>query len=550
MMVYGGRVYLLTIPLVLLLSAGSFQAAEPPKSYGGVTPTWTDETLKPDPLPSASVKKASSQIPWKRAPREWDRMLDYYTTNDILPGVAVLIDSPNWGGRFMSSGRAHIEDPSMELLPSTQFRIGSCTKIFIAVLILQLDAEHKLNLEDRIAEHLPPEVIAEISNGETLTILQCLDMTSGLFSYTNEEYLGEVTADNAMYDFKQVQILTIAKNEGTLTTEEPGGTSDGERKFYTYTNTGYLICGLIAEAILKKPLPQCLRDKVFNPSGIDDTFFAADYRVTKRTAHGYTGLKEFGFWIDCTRYNQDVPWAAGAIVSTPFDMVKFYRDLLTTEKLLPKESLAKLLQMNFVGGHQGYGKGILEELLPSGTSYGHGGTALGYLTAVWYYPERELLYLQFFNTFNNKYTRAELCYRALDYVLGACEEPIPAIGAKDVELKDATLRLAWHAGDYYGQVHHVYIGTDEEAVDKATPKDHDGVEYAFVKKNFFHEVKNLKPRTTYYWRVDAVHAKTEREIAAEQNLINFNLGSQTTYVDRTPEPTLYLPGPTWSFRTK
>ncbi len=544
----GYRIHLLVVFLVFIMSAGSFDAAEI-RSYGGVTPRLTDETRKPDPLPSAPQEKASSQIPWKRACPEWEKMLAYYVTNDILPGVVAFVDSPNWGARFMASGKPILEDPSMQFHPSTQFRIGSCTKLFIAVLILQLDAEHKLNLEDRISKYLPASTINLISNGDILTIMQCLDMTTGLYSHTNEEYLGEVTAENAMYDFTQEEILTIVKNEGALTTEYPGGTSDGELPNYTYSNTGYIVCGLIAEAILKKPLDQCLKERIFDVIGITDTFFATDYRVTKRTAHGYTGFSEFGFWIDCTRYNQDVPWAAGAIVSTPFDMIKFYRDLLKTEALLPKESVAKLLQMNFCGDHQGYGKGILQELLPTGTSYGHGGTALGYLTAVWYYPERDLFYLQFCNTFNNKYTRAEVCYRVLDYVLGACEEPFPSNKAKDVAVKDGTLRMTWHAGDYYGDEHYIYIGVDEKAVDEATREKHDGLQYAMV-TNFFYEAKDLRPGTTYFWKVDAVHTKTEREIESEQNGINFNLGSQNTYVERSPESRMFLPGPTWSFCVK
>ena len=548
MMICRWRVHLLSTLLVLLMSGGSLPAAQP-RSYGGVTPRMTDETRTPDPLPSVPVEQASSQIPWKPGHPEWERMLNYYVTNNILPGVAVLIDSPNWGGRFMAAGKPNLEDPSVKFHPSTQFRIGSCSKIFIAVLILQLDAEHKLNLEDRIAKYLPASVIRKIHNGDILTILQCLDMTAGLYSYTNEEYLGEVTEENAMYDFTQEEILTITKNEGTLTTEYPGGTPDGEIPFYTYSNTGYLVCGLIAEALLKKPLEQLLKERIFDAIGITDTFFATDYRVTTRTARGYVGFSEFGFWIDCTRYNQDVPWAAGAVVSTPFDMVRFYRILLKTEDLLPKASIAKLLQMNYCGEHQGYGKGILEELLPTGASYGHGGTALGYLTAVFYYPERDFLYLQFCNTFNNKYTRAEICYRVMDYLLGACEEPVPAPGAQDVPLKDGSLRLAWHAGDYYGDEHHVYIGTDEQAVDQATPEKHDGLQYARV-KDFFFEAKNLRSQTTYYWRVDAVHTKTDRELDAEQALINNNLGNETSYAERSPEPQRYLPGPTWSFRVQ
>ena len=520
-----------------------------PASYGGVTPVWTDETRKPDPLPSVPAEQASSQRPWHYAPKLWSEMLDYYTKNNIMPAVAILVSNPNWGTRFACSGKAVIEDPSVKLLPSTQFRIGSCSKIFVAVTMLQMDAEHKVNLGDRIAEYLPKRIIDLVPNGNLLTIRQCLDMTSGLYSYTNEEYLGEVTADNAMYDFTQEQILTITKNMGTLTTEEPGGKYDGEYPNYTYTNTGYLLCGLIAETLEKKPLEQVLKERIFDRIKITDSFLATDYRVTKRTAHGYTGFRNYGCWIDCTRYNQDVPWAAGAVISTPFDMIQFYEKLLTTEELIPVESRAKLLQMNYAFDHQGYGTGILEELLPTGPSYGHGGTALGYLTAVWYYPEEKTLYLQFSNDFQNKYTRAEVCYRMLDEVFGACDVPVPANGADAVAAEGGKLTLRWQAGDLYGSEHTVYIGTDFDQVMNATPEAHEGVTVGKA-AGFSYEAEGLQPGVRYFWRVDAWRKRTNREVKAEQSLIDGNLAYETTYVNRPARKEQTITGPVWSFTTR
>ncbi len=530
-----------------MISAGDAQKPAPkPEPYGGVTPVYTDETLQPDPLPCADTEDASSQREWYWAPKCWTDVLDYYTKNNIMPGVAVLFSNPNWGARFARSGKARLDDDSVELLPSTQFRIGSCTKIFIATMMLQLDAEHKINIDDLIGKYLPPETMKLICNGEEITIHECLDMTSGLYSYTNEEYLGDVTEKNAMYDFTQEQILAIAKNKGTSTTDEPGGTDDGENYFYTYTNTGYLVCGLIAERIEGKPLEQILKERIFDKIKITDTFMATDYRVTKRTAHGHTGYKDYEFWIDCTRYNQDVPWAAGAIISTPFDMVQFYQKLLTTEELISVESRAKLLQMNYIGDHQGYGKAILEELLPRGPSYGHGGTALGYLTAVFYYPEEQSFYLQFCNTFDNKYTRAEICYRIQEQIFGACDAPVPVKGAEDVETSNGELTLRWHAGDFYGFKHFVYVGTDADKVRTATKDKHDGVELYTV-DNFACPVKNLRSGQTYYWRVDALNKQSDRDYEADEDLVDYNLSYEKTYVFRKPSEFRLFEGPVWHF---
>ena len=136
-------------------------------------------------IPSAPESEASNVEPWKPAPPQWREMLDFYTENDIFPGVSVLFKSPKWGTRFVSSGQPIIGQDDFVFKPTTQFRIGSCSKATLTIVMLQMDYEHKLNLADPITKHLPPEISDQIPHAEDITIRACLDMTSGIRSYTD-----------------------------------------------------------------------------------------------------------------------------------------------------------------------------------------------------------------------------------------------------------------------------------------------------------------------------------------------------------------------------
>lgn len=498
-------------------------------------------------MPAAPENKASNLQPWKPAPREWGKMLEFYTRNNIFPGASILVKSPKWGVRFISTGRPVLENPDSKFKPTTQFRIGSCTKATVAVAILQLDYEHKLNLDDPITRHLPKEITDIIPNAADITIRQCLQMTAGLRSYTDIPYLSDTTPENALDVYTPLQLLSLAMEYNSYVFR-PGESVDGEIYHYDYSNTGYLIAGLIAEQIEKKPLYQILDERVFKKAGMTDTFLARDYKITRRMANGYTAFYETGEWQNCSIFDQSVPWAAGAVISTPFDQLHFYETLFETEELLPDISRRKWLQMNYPGDHKGYGSAVLEEITPYGTMLGHGGTVLGYLTLILYNPDRDFYYISYINTWDNKYTRAEIFLRIAYLAMGSPEAPVPADG-ESIKLKDGTGRLAWHNGFVSGEEYRVYIGNSENAVFNATIDKHPDVSLDRVAGLSLLK-KDLIPGKRYYWRVDVHRKLTEREIEFEREDIEVLISNFNTYVYREVPESVTIPGPVWSFVAK
>ncbi len=492
----------------------------------------------------APESRASSVKPWKPAPWQWRKLLDSYIEQNVFPGVSVLIKSPNWGIRFVSSGQPIVGRDDFTFKPTTQFRIGSCSKATVSLVMLQMDYEHKLNLGDPITLHLPPEMTSKIPNAENITIRNCLDMTSGIRSYTDINLFGDPQPETALNHYSPETILNMAMEDNSYTFF-PDSTIDGEIHNYDYSNSGYLLCGLIAERIEKKPLHEILRDRVFNKVGMTDTFMATDYHITRRMAHGYTAFYETGAWQNCVVYDQSVPWAAGAIISTPFDLLHFYESIFESDNLIKPVSRRKFLRMNYAHEHQGYGKAILEEICPSGAMLGHGGTVLGYLTLMLYSPDADFYYVCYTNTWDNKESRGEVFNKIAHLVFGCPENPVPSDSGFAKRRRGAT-QLAWQPGNVSGEEYHVYIGTSESSVYNASVDKHDGVSLDRV-GGLSLDKKNLESGKQYYWRVDVHHKRTEREIQDELEDIETLMSYFNIYNYREVPAYDTIPGPVWRF---
>ena len=495
-------------------------------------------------IPSAPESRASNVKQWKPAPPQWREMLDFYTEHDIFPGVSVLFKSPKWGVRFVCSGQPIVGQDDFVFKPSTQFRIGSCSKATVSIVMLQMDYEHKLNLADPITKHLPPEIAAQIPHAEDITIRTCMDMTSGLRSYTDIPIFGDPQPETALNHYDPELILSMAMTDNSPVFT-PSTTTDGEHYHYDYSNTGYLLCGLIAQRIDKKPLDQILRERVFDKIGMTDTFLANDHRITRRTAHGYTAFYETGAWQDCIVYDQSVPWAAGAVISTPFDLMHFYETIFESERLIKSVSRRKFLRMNYAHEHKGYGKAILEEIVPTGSVLGHGGTVLGFLTLMLYSPDADFYYISYINTWDNKYCRAEVFNRIAHLAFGSPETPTPSDNGS-ARMRSGKVSLSWRPGNLSGEEYHVYIGESESAVTRATVDNHKGVSLDRAKGLTFAK-DGLKRGTRYYWRVDVHHKRTEREIQKEHDDIETLMSYFNTYKYREVTDYETIPGPLWTF---
>jgi D-alanyl-D-alanine carboxypeptidase len=280
--------------------------------------------------------------------------------------------------------------------PDDRFQIGSITKPFIATVTLQLAEEGKLNLEDTLDRWLAPELIRQIPNGAQITLRQLLNHTSGIPDYVPSLLSSGINLFREWQPNELVDLLAGANAEFA-----PGTSWD-------YSNTNYVLMGLVIEAATGTTVAQQVRSRITDPLALTNTFFAGAEPIPGGTVSGYWDVNDDGRLEDVSNLSLSWAGAAGALVSNAADLVKF-TEALFGGKLLKPETLEQML--TFVepiqsNAFSGYGLGIARLKTTEGLFYGHTGLTLGFRSSVWYSPTEQVIYADLQNTrrYNNLFT--------------------------------------------------------------------------------------------------------------------------------------------------
>ncbi len=202
--------------------------------------------------------------------------------------------------------------------PSMSYRIGSISKQFTAVAVLQLAQKDSISLDDPITKYLPDYN----TYGENITINHLLSHTSGIPSYTENPSF----AENMYKDQSKDELVESFENDSLLF--KPG--TD-----WSYSNSGYVLAGLIVEEVSGMGLSDYYRKFIFDPLEMDNTYVGTHDRVLPNTAYGYS-FSANGEYRPAQYLSWSWPYAAGAIISSLDDMLK-WDNALYTEKILERE---------------------------------------------------------------------------------------------------------------------------------------------------------------------------------------------------------------------
>ncbi|MFJ2074813.1 serine hydrolase domain-containing protein [Streptomyces anulatus] len=251
-----------------------------------------------------------------------------------------------------------------------QVRIGSNTKTFVAVVVLQLVAERRVSLDAFVDTYLPGLVRGKGIDGRRITVRHLLQQTSGLPEYTSR--LG----DDVRYYAPRELLATALRH--------PADFAPGKR--WKYSNTNYVLAGLIVQKITGRPLADEIDRRIIQRIGLRRTYFPApgDATIREPHPHGYYQESAQTPLRDITEMDPSWGWAAGQMISTNSDLNRFFTALLTG-RLLPAPQLARMrstvpAEATFGPGAR-YGLGLVSRPLPcGGLSWGHGGSFPGYET--------------------------------------------------------------------------------------------------------------------------------------------------------------------------
>lgn len=314
------------------------------------------------PPPASPPAPAAPQI---------QQSLNSLVTSDGFPAALAAIQDRKGGHTRNYTAGVADRTTKAKVPVDGQVRIGSNTKTFTAVVVLQLVGEGRVSLDAMIDTYLPGLVRGDGIDGSHITVRELLQQTSGLPSYTNDEDL-----EPRYYEPRDLLDRAL---------QHKADFAPGEK--WGYSNTNYVVAGLIVQRVTGRPLAAEIDRRIIKKIGLRHTYFPAPGDATIREPHpqGYYQDAAGAPLRDVTEMDPSWAGAAGQLISTNSDLNRFFSALLEDGRLLPAAQLKEMRTTVPAGAPFGpnarYGLGLLSTPLSCGGVYwGHGGSFPGYET--------------------------------------------------------------------------------------------------------------------------------------------------------------------------
>ena len=353
----------LALPVAAVMGAGTLMLHAPGVAMADPSAPGTSET------PSPTVTGSASSAEKEQALSAAQNLVD-----GGFPAALAAVTKADGSTVGVAVGTGNLETGEAPPLDG-EIRIGSSTKTFTAVVILQLVQEGKINLEEPVETYLLGLLRGEGIDGSKITIRQLLQHTSGLPEYTDQTGHEDPVANRDNY-YSPRDLLDFAL-------KKPADFAPGSQ--WKYSNTNYVMLSLLAERVTHRPLAEQITKRIIEPLGLAHTYYPGpgeeDIRGTH--PHGYHRRSQ-GELEDITRKDPSEAGGAGAIISTPSELNKFFQAVLDGT-LLNQDSIAEMKKTVDAGqpetGVDHYGLGIISTSLScGGTAWGHAGSIPGYTT--------------------------------------------------------------------------------------------------------------------------------------------------------------------------
>lgn len=359
--------------------------------------------------PGAGGSPGAAPVPVPSSPlgMRLDGLVSQYHESGRFNGVALVAQ----GGEVIllkGYGWADLKDAAA-CRPGTQFRIGSITKTFTAVRVLQLVEAGRADLDSPVADLLP---YYRKDTGRRVTLRHLLSHTCGLPNFLTREGFVEAASGEHLTTREFVEKYCMEDLEF-----EPGTRQK-------YTNTGFVILGAIVEELTHRPFQASLREDVLAPAGLRSTTWGGEAPRYGRVAGSYERAED-GRMSPTAPLRPDLLGAAGALSSTAEDLFRWDR-ALASGRLLTEE-MARRMYTPVMGN---YALGWNVKTLPVGpdhaprTLVGHDGGISGHLTHFLRIPEDGVVIVLLSNAWDNDYR--SLSGGILDILYGRRPEPPPA----------------------------------------------------------------------------------------------------------------------------
>ena len=301
----------------------------------------------------------------------YEQLLNNYYVSG--PGYSVIVTK---GGETIyhdAIGLADVEN-NIDLKNNHVFRIGSITKQFTAIAILQLMEQGKLKLDDDISMYIADYP----TDGRKICIKHLLNHTSGIKNYmslkTNDQ-------EQRKQDVHPMEIIELFKNE-------PVDFDPGDQ--FRYNNSGYILLGYIIETLTGRSYEDYIEEEFFEYLEMNDSYYGRASEIISNRANGYE--PDFtGEIMNAPYLSMTQPYAAGSLIMTTADLSK-WNEAVFNCVLVSEESLNLALTPTVLNNRKEvqYGLGWRFNRLKGSIAYNHGGGISGFASHAAYFPEEDV----------------------------------------------------------------------------------------------------------------------------------------------------------------
>jgi len=309
-----------------------------------------------------------------------------------LPGVQLTVmtdDGKMWSG---AAGMADIPN-KVAMQPCHKTMVGSISKTFTGVMILQLQEEGLLTVNDKLSDWLDQELIAQIANANEVTLRNLLNHDTGIPDYLNAEFHFDAI-NKPFYKLTQTEKMELIQGKNAEF-------AVGEK--YSYSNSNYVLLGLVIEKARNMPLWDVVRIHITEPLGLENTMMGThDDPIPAGVARPYLAVRNYEYVDIMQNSVSDAATGDGGIISCTQDLVLFM-NYLRSGSLISLESFDKMRALAIPSSDgDSYGLGIETIDTDYGTAYGHDGSTSSYLAFLTYFEEQNVTMAIAFNGASEK----------------------------------------------------------------------------------------------------------------------------------------------------
>ena len=336
--------------------------------------------IRPSGIVPRTLESPSASIATRAA---LQKRLDGIRAKYAIPGISVAILFPDGGSWVGTSGVADLLSGA-PVTPDTAFAIASVTKTFTSALILGLAEDGRIDLDTSVRTYLP-----DLRIDAKVTVRQLLDHTSGLRDYFFHPLIDPVLLEHPTRYWSEPEALKYAGKPYF----KPG-------RGWHYSNTNYLVLGMLAEEVGGAPFAEQLRARFLDPLGLSDTYYQPTEPPRGPTAHGYrfasTSVEAKA--VDLSDGTPMIPFTsvvtaaagAGGLASSASDLARWARALYAGRALTPtsvQEMVDDVARTERYRPSVPYGLGVQMVEVGGRLTMGHSGRLLGFRSVLRWLPE-------------------------------------------------------------------------------------------------------------------------------------------------------------------